>query len=181
MTDSILLTSFDIWEPHHISNSSDDLLAELVVRNLLSEQTALLRSVPVDFDRAPAIVLQKLADVNPRLIICCGMAESRDCLTLESNGKQADDILHTRLAINSLVEPLELTAVSHDAGSFVCNHLYYSVLKHIRDNELDIDCLFVHVPLLNEKNMEAIVHSFFVLLQSLHSALSITPTPCSCS
>jgi pyroglutamyl-peptidase len=99
------------------------------------------------------------------------MAESRAVLTLESNGKYQSahqlDILWTTIDVDRLVEKMVLTKVSHDAGTFVCNHLYYSVLKHIASYQLRYQCLFVHVPILNETNLSLIMKDFHTLLQML--------------
>ncbi len=174
MPKQFLLTSFDIWEPHHVSNASDDLLAALEQQRLLAcveAKIKLLRKVPVDFALAPQQVIAESDALQPDLILCCGMAESRTALTLESNGKhqidQQLDILWTTIDIDRLVEKLVSTKVSHDAGAFVCNHLYYSVLKHIESRKLCCQCLFVHVPVLNETNLSLIMKDFHTLLQML--------------
>jgi pyroglutamyl-peptidase len=155
MPKQLLLTSFDIWEPHHVSNASDDLLAAMEQQRLLAciqAKIKLLRRVSVDFALAPQQVIAEIDALKPDLVLCCGMAESRTVLTLESNGKhQTDhqlDILWTTIDLTRLVEKTVLTNVSHDAGTFVCNHLYYSVLKHIESHQLRCQCLFVHVPIL---------------------------------
>jgi pyroglutamyl-peptidase len=136
MLPRILLTSFDIWKPHHITNASDDLLAELLVRNHITENMHLIRKLPVDFELAPQQVIAKMNDWQPDIVICCGMAEKRSHLSLEANGKQAEQTLHTSISLHALLEPLSGTVLSHDAGKFVCNHLYYAVLKYIQDHDV---------------------------------------------
>ena len=44
----LLLTSFDIWLPHHKSNSSDDLLEEVTRLNNLPLALTTVRKLPVD-------------------------------------------------------------------------------------------------------------------------------------
>jgi len=174
MPKQLLLTSFDIWEPHHVSNASDDLLVAMEQQRLLAcieAEIKLLRKVPVDFSLAPQQVIAERDALKPDLILCCGMAESQTVLTLESNGKhQIDhqlDILWTTIDVDRLVEKMVFTKVSYDAGAFVCNHLYYSVLKHIESHQLRCQCLFVHVPVLNETNLPLILKDFHTLLQIL--------------
>ncbi|MBD2037468.1 peptidase C15 [Leptolyngbya sp. FACHB-321] len=174
MPKQLLLTSFDIWEPHHVSNASDDLLAAMEQQRLLAcieAKIKLLRKVPVDFVLAPQQVIAESDALKPDLILCCGMAESRTLLTLESNAKhQLDhqlDILWTTIDIERLVGKMLFTKVSHDAGAFVCNHLYYSVLKHIESHRLCCQCLFVHVPVLTKTNLSLILKDFYTLLQML--------------
>lgn len=161
----ILLTSFDVWEPHQRSNASDDLL-ELMGDRLPSE-THMLRRIPVDFQRAPAMVLAKMAEVQPDVVVCCGMAESRTVLTVESNGKCQQDVRQTAIALPTLIQVLQATEISHDAGDFVCNHLYYTVLKQIQEQRLPSQCLFVHVPILTATNQQIISDDFAALLHIL--------------
>jgi pyroglutamyl-peptidase len=167
MPKSILLTSFTTWEPHQRSNSSDDLLEIVSRRNLYPQQLHFLRQMPVDFELAPAQLLAKVDALQPDIILCCGMAENRSLLTVESNGKQSDEVITTPLDLESLTAALTTTAISHDAGQFVCNWLYYSLLKHSRDQNLDSHCLFVHVPVLTPQNLEFVVSDFLTMMQRL--------------
>jgi pyroglutamyl-peptidase len=163
----ILLTSFDIWEPHHVTNSSDDLLMEMEFRGLLPPRSHLLRRLPVDFQLAPEKVISHIESLQPLWVVCCGMAEKREMLSIEANGKHGEEVLETAVDIAPLVASLSHTEVSQDAGNFVCNYLYYSVLKHIQENQLETQSLFVHVPVLRVENRGAIVQDFSRLLQKL--------------
>lgn len=167
MPKSLLLTSFDVWKAHHPSNASDDLLAELLRQKWLDERVTLLRKLPVDFELAPAQVIATIAQVQPDVVVCCGMAERRTRLSVESNGKHADEILPTGVNVRQLVKGLPMTRVSHHAGKFVCNHTYYSVLKYIRESQLSCQSVFVHVPVLTAANRDAIVQDFATLLRRL--------------
>ena len=172
MTNQILLTSFDIWKAHHRANASDDLIAAILQQERFArwhEKLSLLRKLPVDFHLAPQQVIAQIKALQPDVVVCCGMAERRSLLTLESNGKHQSDILQTSIALERLVEGLAVTEVSHDAGDFVCNYLYYSVLKHIQTQRLACRCLFMHVPVLNEANLAPIVQDVWLLLQRLQS------------
>jgi pyroglutamyl-peptidase len=162
-----LITSFEIWEAHHTSNSSDDLLAEMLVRQRFDDKIYLLRKVPVDFEVAPATVIAKIDALQPDVIICCGMAETRSQLSIESNGKYQGEVLETMVEIEQLVKELSVTTISHDAGQFVCNHLYHAVLKHIQIHQLTSQAIFVHVPLLNFHNLDGIVEDFSTILDRL--------------
>ncbi|HIK15709.1 MAG TPA: peptidase C15 [Leptolyngbyaceae cyanobacterium M33_DOE_097] len=167
MNPSLLLTSFDIWEPHHITNSSDDLLDELTYRKLLPANTHLLRKMPVHFQIAPQLVIRAIEHAKPDLIVCCGMAEKRHWLSLEANGKYMGEVVHTTINLEHLKTQLKFTEISHDAGLFVCNHLYYTVLKYLQKSAFDCPCLFVHVPALNAVNTEMLVSDFAQMLDIL--------------
>ena len=158
------------WKAHHRSNASDDLLNVLIEQDLLATLDAeitFLRKLPVDFQQAPQRVLAQLDALQPDVVVCCGMAERRSQLTIESNGKHQTHELRTTIDVDRLVDGLAITHISHDAGAFVCNYLYYSILKHVDDRRLACQCLFVHVPLLNAGNRELIMKDFLTILRSL--------------
>lgn len=162
---NILLTSFTTWLPHQPSNSSDDLLAELSE----FEQTlplTFLRRLPVDIERASRILIDKIQEVNPNIIICCGMAECRTVLSIESNACDGNTVLKTNVDLDKLLEGNTIQ-ISHDAGKFVCEGLYYNVLKYISDKQLNIKCIFVHVPVLSENNRDTIREDFKLILKNI--------------
>ncbi len=175
MPAKILLTSFTTWEAHQPSNSADDLL-ELVAQTReaasasLDAQFHYLRQLPVDYEQAPARIIETVSALQPHSIICCGMAETRPRLSVESCGSHRhdrDDIYQTPLPLDQLVQDLAFTDISHDAGSFVCNHTYYSVLKHVHIQELPSPCLFVHVPMLTPDNQAAILTDFTQIVERI--------------
>lgn len=165
----ILLTSFQTWLPHQSSNSSDDLLEEIAKLNSLSYSLAFLRHLPVDITGASERTITKINELQPDIIICCGMAESRYQLSVESNACRGDTILKTSLDLDRLIEGLIGTVISHDAGKFVCEGLYYSVLHHLQKTGMNKPTLFVHVPVLTPCNRDGIVADFQVILQRLTS------------
>jgi pyroglutamyl-peptidase len=169
----ILFTSFDTWEPHQTSNSSDDLLNAIIERNGFSHVSNIecyfAKKILVDFQVAPKQVISKLNELQPDLVICCGMAESRQSLSIESTGRFLDETLVTEVDLEDLIETTIKTYISHDAGNFVCNHLYYSLLNYQREQNLSYRCLFVHVPVLAEGNLETIIHDFLAIVKRLSS------------
>jgi pyroglutamyl-peptidase len=165
----LLLTSFDIWKQHHTSNASDDLLNALLSQNGLPQNARVLRKLPVDFQRAPELVIGAIQEYAPEVIICCGMAERRSRLTVESNGKLGEEILKTGVNLQALVNDLKITTISHDAGRFVCNHLYSSVLSYLRQYQLNSQCIFVHVPVLTPDNCAEILADFGLILQRMQA------------
>ena len=61
------------------------------------------------------------------------------------------------LPIKAIVEKLKAenipAAVSNSAGTFVCNHLMYGVLRHIEKNSLQTIAGFIHIPYLPEQTV----------------------------
>ncbi|MBW4520302.1 MAG: peptidase C15 [Scytolyngbya sp. HA4215-MV1] len=173
MASKLLITSFNTWEAHQPSNAADDLLAEVLRRNGFHDRIHLLRQLPVDFQLAPAAVLAQIAALQPDAVVCCGMAETRTWLTVETNGKHQQETCFTPFLVPDLVKDLPCTRISHDAGNFVCNHLYYSLLKQFQPSAFSLPCLFVHVPRLHEGNLQPILSDFVTLLQRIESQIEL--------
>jgi pyroglutamyl-peptidase len=167
MNTKILLTSFDTWQPHQKSNSSDDLLARISQIKSLPYSLSFLRKLPVDFQEAPNLAIAKINQLQPDLIVCCGMAERSQTLTLESCACSDQNILKTAVNLEYLIADLPNIKISDNAGKFVCEALYYAVLKHLDDSQFNTKCVFVHVPILTPKNTNKIVAYFSVLLTRL--------------
>ncbi len=95
------------------------------------------------------------------------MAESRSQLTIESNANCGDRVLKTQINLQGLLTGLSSVEISDDAGKFVCEGLYYSVLNYIDKYQLNIDCIFVHVPVLTQENLAEIVADFKLIIRKL--------------
>ena len=175
MNTKILLTSFDIWLPHHTSNSSDDLLEELSKIDYLPYSLYFLRQLPVNIESASSLVIAKIRELQPDVIICCGMAEKNIKLTIESQATFQANTLKTTVDLENLLSDLTDTVISNDAGKFVCEGLYYSVLNELQSRQIasrsinnnNSRCVFVHVPLLTPDNLPVIVEDFRLILQKL--------------
>lgn len=154
----ILLTSFDTWLPHQISNSSDDLLKKLEQES--NYDLCLLKKLPVNTNLASQKVINTIQEVNPTSIICCGMAEKREQLTIESNARSENTCHRSPVNLPQLLSCLNNTAISHDAGQFVCEGLYYQVLEYLKVHKQRVNCIFVHVPILNQSNTNNIYQDF---------------------
>jgi len=165
MTTKILLTSFATWLPHQKSNSSDDLLIEIA--KLESPSLRFVRQLPVDVFKASRLVIDKIAELQPDSIICCGMAESRTKLTVESCATCGDVLINTWVDLEKLVAEAAEIEISHDAGKFVCEGLYYEVLKYLQERNLNTHCIFVHVPVLTQDNFPGIVADFHRIIQKM--------------
>lgn len=170
MFKKILLTSFTIWKAHHTSNSSDDLLEMLSQTH--PYPLHYLRKLPVDFQLAPRQVLDRFRELLPEVTILCGMAEDRSELHVESQAVVGEEVIINDLDLQALTAGLAITEISYDAGRFVCNELYYRMLKHHRDEGLVQPCVFVHIPRLTEENRQPIMEDFQTLIQRL-SALPL--------
>lgn len=167
MAKTVLLTSFTTWLPHHSSNSSDDLLLDVDGCVWKDAQVCILRQLPVELNLASNLVIQAYEQLKPDLIICCGMAENRDRLSLESRGVVDGQALYTSVDLEELVKTLKITEISHCAGRFICNSLYYLLLDYLHRLQSRSKCLFVHIPILTAQNRWLICNDFQVIVQRL--------------
>ena len=167
MSRRILLTSFQTWLPHQPANSADELLRQIQERQFPGTSLAFGRQLPVDIAPASQQAIAQIEQVQPELVICCGMAESRYQLTLESNATWSDGQLKTNVELDALVRKLSQTEISHDAGKFVCEGLYYQVLRHLQLADSPCSCLFVHVPRLTASNLPEILADFATILDQV--------------
>ena len=162
---TLLLTSFTTWLPHQKSNSSDDLLE--IISTEYRPQNYFLRQLPVNIDAASQQAIAIIEKIQPKGIVCCGMAESREQLTIESNAVYLENCLQTTLNLQGLISQLSYSAISHNAGKFVCEGLYYKILEYLEKYQLSIPCIFVHVPVLHQGNENIVVKDFQIILQYL--------------
>ncbi|BAZ44765.1 peptidase C15 pyroglutamyl peptidase I [Chondrocystis sp. NIES-4102] len=169
MSIKLLLTSFQTWLPHQVSNSSDDLLEIIESKHDLFDGLFVLRKLPVNTQIASDRVIETIKVIQPQGIICCGMAESRELLTIESQAICGDSCMVTPVNLNSILDKLFYTKISHDAGKFVCEGLYYQILNYLENQNLNIPCIFVHVPLLNYHNREKIEQDFITIISCMQS------------
>ncbi len=160
MKTKLLLTSFQTWLDRQTYNSSDRLLAMVEKWEFAETELVLLRQLPVDVELATQKAIAAIKSFQPQGIICCGMAESRQQLTIETNATCGDDCLYTQIDVNKLVRQLSHTSLSHDAGKFVCEGLYYQILNFLHLSYRELPCIFVHVPLLSAQNLPAIEGDF---------------------
>lgn len=172
MKTKILLTSFRTWLPHHKSNSSDDLLAKVKALAYPSDiDLFFLRNLPVDIRLASQAVIAEVQSLQPDVIICCGMAEKRSQLTIESHAFCQDKCLYTSVNLEKITEKLEVTKISNDAGKFVCEGLYYKILKYLELNRNNARCIFIHVPLLETIDLNLVLEDlqniFYLMACSL--------------
>ena len=136
-----------------------------VLKTGLPSSLHTIRQLPVNVPVAKDITIIKINQLQPQFILCCGMAESRQKLNLESRAVVGNKVLYTNVNLKHLITGLSMTEISEDAGRFVCNGLYYAILNHLQDYHPDKQCVFVHVPILTPENRDGVISNFNVLLK----------------
>ena len=130
--------------------------------------------LPVEFIKAPKILIDEYDKSNAKAVIMLGQAGGRDKITIEAiaknlmNAKISDnsgykpinleivkggkDELNATLPIEELISEVEELNIkvskSEDAGSYVCNCLMYGMLNY---NKGEVPTGFIHVPFIKEQ------------------------------
>ncbi|HJU17739.1 MAG TPA: pyroglutamyl-peptidase I [Stellaceae bacterium] len=139
--------------------------------------TVATRILPVAFDRALAVLEAALVETAPAIVLCLGEAGGRAELSLErvainlddaripdNDGRQPVDrpiaaagpaayftTLPVKAALAALREAGLPAALSHSAGTFVCNHVFYGLLHLAATRRLPLLGGFLHLPYLPEQ------------------------------
>ena len=166
-----LVTAFEPFGGSSV-NASAEAVALLPAR---IENVHIVRAVlPCVFGEASARLAELIAETEPDVVVAVGEAGGRSSVDLERVAVNLDD---ARIPDNAGNRPIDLPVVpgapvaylsrlpikacaaavegagvpggvSNTAGSFVCNHLFYS-LMHILEGRPEIRGGFVHVPTLD--------------------------------
>ena len=134
--------------------------------------------LPVEFDRSAEILLEKVTQIQPDLVIAFGQAEGRTAINPEkfainlddaripdNSGDERKDVVIdkngsdsyvTTLPIEMMVDAMKRAGypadISLSAGAFVCNHIFYKLQKTLSGS--NIRSGFVHLPLVTEQSSE---------------------------
>jgi pyroglutamyl-peptidase len=134
-----------------------------------------VRELPCVFGRAAEALCAAVDEVRPDVAIAVGQAGGRpeisveriainvdDARILDNAGQQPVDLpivadgpaaYFTTLPIKAMVAAMRAhglkAGVSQTAGTFVCNHVFYALMHHVR--QAPIKAGFIHVPFLPEQ------------------------------
>ncbi len=167
----LLLTAFAPWGDR-TSNPTMAVARDLEGARIRGDRVLTI-VLPVDFQRAPAILEAEWGRTRPRAVLAMGLAERRATIdvervarnrrALERNAVEpaggesfaplvpgAPDGLRVPLPVERLVAGLIdrgfPARLSDDAGTFVCNALFYRmILKRLESPDAPSVC-FVHIP-----------------------------------
>jgi pyroglutamyl-peptidase len=132
--------------------------------------------LPVVWARAEDQLIRALDTARPELVVCFGQADGRAHVTIERFALNFDDetdsegetrkgeiaagapvAYRSSLAVDAVVDALREegipAAASRDAGGFLCNHVFYVLMRALAERT-GTRGGFVHVPLLPEQALE---------------------------
>jgi pyroglutamyl-peptidase len=169
----VLISGF---EPFGGSNlNSSQLVVEAISKESFSGLDLFTVILPVEFGKAADVLLSKVKEIDPEIIIAFGQAEGRKALTPEKIAinldsaripdnagelrvnkviieKGADGYFST-LPIEKMVKAVKEcgleSEVSLTAGAFLCNHIFYHLQHKLLES--GVKSGFVHLPLVNEQ------------------------------
>lgn len=133
--------------------------------------------LPVEYQGAARMAQAEFARISPNVVVMVGQAGGRSGISIERVALNLDDATvadnagvmlcdspvrqgapsayFSTLPIKMLVKAVNNAGVnasiSNSAGTYVCNHLMYSMLDHISVRMLDVRAGFVHVPFVPEQ------------------------------
>lgn len=166
----VLVTGFEPFGGESVNPSWE------TAQRLSGEYSKML--LPVEYDKAGDMLLAALARERPDIVVCLGQAGGRRGLSIElaalnrDHAHAPDNAGVTRQfapiargenayfssvdapgIIKAIAEQGVEARISYFAGTYVCNHVYYLLLKYIADNR-DIAGLFIHVPYSDTQNAD---------------------------
>jgi pyroglutamyl-peptidase len=174
----ILISGFEPFGKMNI-NPTEELLKEAVSFDIENVEISTVL-LPVNYDECAEELIAKIEEVNPDVVISCGLAAGRTAITPERIGinikdtgsgdpypdnrgiiptdelidKDGPDGLFSTLPNRLIEENLKAqhipAAISNSAGTFICNNTLYVVLNYIQKNNLPIKAGFIHFPASTE-------------------------------
>jgi pyroglutamyl-peptidase len=170
---TVLVTGFEPFAGQRVNPS------ELAVRALgdrIAGRRIVTAILPVEFGAALSALRRRLRAVRPELVICVGEAGGRDAITVERVAINVDD---ARIPDNAGARPIDRAivrrgpaaywstlpikaivaalarrrvpaAVSQTAGTFVCNHVFYGLMRSLARRP-GVRGGFIHVPYVAEQ------------------------------
>lgn len=165
----ILITGFEPFGGESLNPSYE---AVKLIENKFNGSDIIKLEVPTAFYKSTQVVISKINEVKPDAVIMIGQAGGRADITVERVAINIDDAsikdnmgqkpvdsvidkeglnaYFATLPIKEVVEKIKNAgipaSISNSAGTYVCNHLMYSVLNYIYKSNLNIKAGFIHVP-----------------------------------
>ena len=173
----ILLTAFTPFDGESINPA---LEAMKLLPDKIGNLAVLKLEVPTVFGKSAKLAIEKIEREKPDFVLSIGQAGGRAEITPERIAINIDDAgipdnegnqpvdrpiyldgenaYFSTLPVKAMVEAIKKeglpAALSNSAGTYVCNHLLYSVLYYIQINALPIKAGFIHVPYIPEQTLD---------------------------
>ncbi len=170
----VLVTGF---EPFGGESVNPALEAVKMLKDEISGAKILKLELPTVFVKSKEILERALAEDRPDVVICVGQAGGRDKISVERVAINIDDAgipdndgnqpidkvifedgpaayfstLPIKEIVNRLKENKIPAEISNSAGTYVCNHIMYSLLHSIDKEYKNTLGGFIHIPYIPEQ------------------------------
>ena len=169
----VLLTGFNPFGGLEVNPSQE--IVEAIGRRGHSQIGIELATevLPTEFNAAEKRVRKLIRDLKPEAIVCLGVSESLGAISLERIAVNIDDspednagesrrgeeivpngppAFWSTLPLAQILTALQNNNIpagfSNHAGTYVCNHVFYSALHEVQQLDLRAKCGLIHVPLM---------------------------------
>lgn len=174
-TPRILVTGFEPFaqRTHNPSQRAVERLLRRPPRGAQVEG----RILPVDTERAVALLLEAVEEVRPQAVVCLGEAPGRPAICLEQvavnllefpipdnagHQPQGEPVVAGGPAAYFATLPLRAmqaamrragvpAVLSLSAGAYLCNQVMYALLHHLASPPAPVPAGFIHLPALPEE------------------------------
>jgi len=172
---TVLLTGFEPFGGESV-NPSWEAVKQLQLQPIDGAEIV-VRQLPTVFDSSLEALRDAVNETNPSLVICVGQAGGRSEITVE---RVAINVNDARIPDNAGNQPIDMpvveggpvaywsslpyktmvqamnregvpASVSHTAGTFVCNHIFYGLAHLIAVERPGMRGGFIHIPFLPEQ------------------------------
>jgi len=172
---TVLITGFESWALY--TPNPSQLIAENLSNIEINGAKVVSIIVPVLWGEAVDFITQAIIDFEPDIVISIGtgMIDSihvekigknlKSCREPDNEGKiflfrridpHGPFLRFSNLPISNIVRKINRADIpaerTYNAGSFICNEVFYGVLNFIDRKDLSIDAGFIHVPLLSNQD-----------------------------
>jgi len=182
------------------SNPSQLVVEELARENQPVSGYQLVPCVlPTEYAASAQLIESLILENDPFIVLGLGVAASRQSICLERFALNIDDVDVKDnagcLRVGKVIEtngPAALTTtadlspilkkltdrripatISNHAGTYVCNHAYYRALRKLQLENRKTDCLFVHLPAVDEETNNSIENQYQWTIQKLMKVVKL--------
>ncbi|MBU7033031.1 MAG: pyroglutamyl-peptidase I [Theionarchaea archaeon] len=174
----VLITGFDPFRDEQVNPSWE--ICKMLQEESMEGVDIKVRRLPVVFKRAREEAIRQFEELNPDLVLHLGEAGGRthisvervaincdDAGTPDNDGQTRDaepiqekgeDGLFATVPVKKIVKALKKSGIpaviSNSAGTYVCNHVFYGMLHHIKQKRASTWVGFIHLPYLPEQTLD---------------------------
>lgn len=109
-----------------------------------------------DFEKSKEQLIEKLKTNKYNVVYAFGQKPLIKSIYIEIIGQKENNKYLTNYdyqKLSSYLGKYYKVKISENAGNYLCNNVYYEELKYIKDNNLNIKMIFIHIPCLKNINI----------------------------